>query len=119
MTVDEAADKWAREKAILMAGVAPLPLDQKRDLIRRAADYKSGSDSCNSVYMGSLATHTMMLALGADPKSWDLEAPLAKAGPTQIDKALDVCASIIWYMQKHPTTKCSQCGQVVPVKEAV
>jgi len=94
-----------------------MDIEQKRDLIRAALSYRSGQDSINSVYMGSMATFSAMGALGERYGFGNLERGLANASEDQIDACLKVCKRTIDYMLKHPTSKCPCCGQIVPAKK--
>jgi hypothetical protein len=85
------------------------------DLIRRAASYRSGADSCNSLYMGSMATHSLYCALGGTSPLHDtLDDLLSRATTAQLGAAMKVCDNIIRHMTKHPTKPCPCCGQIVP-----
>lgn len=108
MTGDEANKKWEAEKAELMKELVALSADTKRDLIKAASEYRSGSDSCNSVYMGGMAQSMLWRAIGP--------AGLTGASEKQLNAGLSVCASYIKYMREHPTKKCPCCGQIVHAK---
>lgn len=117
MYAHEAEAKWAAEKAVLMAEWTPLEREKKQDLIVRAMDYKSGPDSCNSVYLGSMARHSTFMALGSHITRGTLIDALAKATDAQLNAALDVCANVIRYMLENPRTTCPTCGGIVPAKK--
>lgn len=91
-----------------------------RELIRQALKYRSGSDSIGSVYMGSMATarvyHLLNLSYGFTERA-EFDKALDSADRETIDKILEVCRSVIEYMQKHPTTRCPLCGNITSVKE--
>ncbi len=88
-------------------------IDKDRNLIRQAVYYRSGPDSCNSMYMGGMALASLMHALGTTLGNGDFEPVLLKANRKQLDNALDVCKNIIEYMQKHPMKICKCCGSIL------
>lgn len=112
MTGNEAV--WAKKKAALLQALAPLSRDEKANLILKASRYRSGADSCNSLYMGGLATASLVHALGGAYGRDDVLMLLTKATDAQIEAGLDVCANIIDYMRDHPTKPCPTCGQIMP-----
>ncbi len=83
----------------------------KADIIA-ALDYRSGPDSCNSLYLGSMATHSICQAFGGSlgDVGFDLRKAIKDGTRRQVDKALESCASVIEYMKKHPTGRCPTCG---------
>lgn len=90
-----------------------------RDLIRKALAYRSGEDSCNSVYMGSLATAMLFgvleLNYGRTPAS-AFDDALATATRMQLDECMNIARSVITYMDKNPVSRCPCCGQIVRAK---
>ncbi|WP_266032419.1 hypothetical protein [Brucella intermedia] len=101
------------EKPRLMKRLLDLPRDDKIKLIKRAREYRSGTDSCNSVYMGSMAISMLCRALGGIYGNDDVDYLLTKASDHNLDTALNVCASYIKTMEQHPTKPCPCCGQIV------
>lgn len=88
---------------------------EDKALILAASRYRSAADSCNSVYLGSMATAKLFHVLGGDWGRNGLADVIKAASRAQVDEALKVCASVIEYMGKHPTTECPCCGGVVSV----
>ena len=113
MTPTEADARWAKEKAALLAELAPLTRLEKEKLIQEASVYRSGPDSCNSLYMGSLAIGSLYYALNGIKSRDTLAELLGRASDAQIDAALGVCANIIKYMRENPTKACPTCGSTV------
>lgn len=85
-------------------------LEQDKADILAALEYRSGPDSCNSVYMGSMATASVYHAMGLNYGEGDLVAAIKSAGSGQIANALDACRGVIRYMKMYPTTTCPTCG---------
>lgn len=112
----EATKKWEDDKAILMAELTALDAAEKRQLILGASTYRSGEDSCNSIYMGGMAHSMLRHALGGTNMD-NLDVLLAKASDKHLDRALEVCASYIKTMRENPVRKCPCCGQIVSAKE--
>ncbi|KAB2699398.1 hypothetical protein F9K79_09910 [Ochrobactrum sp. Kaboul] len=100
-------------KPALMKRLLDLPRYEKINMIRKAKSYRSGTDSCNSVYMGGMATSQLLQSLGGSYGKDDLDQLLTQANDAQLNKALDVCASYIETMERHPTKPCPCCGQIV------
>lgn len=93
-----------------------------RDLIRKALVYRSGEDSCNSVYMGSMATALVWQVLKVDllkQSRVDFDDALAKADRLQLDECMNIARSVIRYMDKNPVSRCPCCGQIVRAKVVV
>lgn len=111
-TWEERERRIARDREAYVADLKPLPDGDKRKLIKAASKYRSGEDSCNSVYMGGIAQAMLRRALGGG--SHDALPPLLKAANTsQLDEALYVCWAYIKAMRENPTKKCPFCGQIV------
>lgn len=86
-----------------------------KELIKAALKYKSGADSCNSVYMGSMATARACAILGVGwPPSVKLADAVDNASDKVIERLLEHCQHYIDYMLEHPTTRCKSCGQIIP-----
>lgn len=105
MSPNEADAQWViqkatRMKAKLMDLLLALPLDRKKHWIRQAMAYRSGPDSCNSVYMGSMLTCRLITELGGEYGRSSLESLLERATDSQVDKALHACAAVLSYMQR-------------------
>lgn len=108
----EATARWENRKAVLMAELTALSMGDKRNLIRAASQYRSGEDSCNSVYMGGMAHAMLRRALGGG--GYDgLDDLLAAANDARLNAGLYVCSSYIETMRRYPTKKCPCCGQIV------
>lgn len=79
---------------------------QKIDLILAAYNFNADMRavaSCNSLYMGSMATYSLHRALGAGPPhETSLAEALAHATDAQLDAGLKVCENIIQHMEKNP-----------------
>jgi len=84
-----------------------------RKLIKAAAKYRSGSDSCNSVYMGSMATASLMRILGGSYGEDSLNDLLEKADAGRITSALEFCDPYIRRMLANPRRECLACGVLV------
>jgi uncharacterized membrane protein len=90
-----------------------MSIEDDRALILAAAKYRSGNDSCNAFYMGSMATCELYFILGAPGlPNIPLENILAKATPAQIEKAKTYAKPYIDYMIAHPVKVCPCCGQI-------
>jgi hypothetical protein len=103
-------------KPALMERLLKLSIPEKVDLIKRSSTYRSGSDSCNSVYMGGMATSMLIHALGGAYGRDSVDNLIGWATEDQLNKALDVCAPYIDTMESAPTKSCKCCGQIVPDK---
>lgn len=88
--------------------------ERDRKLISAAMRYRSCEDPCRAVYLGSVATYMVRLAVGGSSTGEGFEESLAKASRSQLDRALKECRWVIDYMLEHPTMPCPSCGQVVP-----
>lgn len=110
MYLHELQAKRTAEKAALMPELLKLSHAEKIDMIRKAREYRSGSDSCNSLYMGGMALTSLRHALGG--KQLD-EIPDTPEGHRLLDSGLDVCWHYISYMMQHPTKKCPTCGGIM------
>ncbi|SCM79903.1 hypothetical protein KL86PLE_90699 [uncultured Pleomorphomonas sp.] len=93
-----------------------MTLDEKRHLIKKAFDYRSGVDSCGSVYMGSMAKAELFRRLGGSFVRDSLDALLTKADDAHLSSALAYCSEILAYAEKHPVQICPCCGQIIPGK---
>lgn len=114
MTPAEADARFAARKAVVLPGLLALSRDEKVALIKGAASYRSGSDSCNSLYMGSIATSRLLHVLGGVYGQDGLESLLERATESQVNAGIDYAWNYIDYMQKHPMKPCPCCGQIVP-----
>lgn len=112
MTGAEAAKKWDDERRALMDELLPLGRDEKEKLILAATEYRSGEDSCGSVYMGSIA-HAGLSAIFRRPYGTCVyKEVIPLASDDQINAGLFKVANIIKYMREHPKKKCPCCGQI-------
>lgn len=92
----------------------------KRDLIKQATKYRSGPDSCNSLYMGGMAHAQLCRDLGVSyPTPNGIEDAIDKATDAQIDTAYERLSKFIDKMQKKPMRHCQCCGQVMEAKEVI
>ena len=90
---------------------------QKSIDIVKVWDYKSGSDSCNSVYIGGMAAAGAIRRLGGRYGiDDDIKKLVASARPEQIDDCHDYLKSTIDFMKKNPVHLCPHCGQVMKGK---
>ena len=94
-----------------------IKMERDKELIRRAMEYRSGSDSCNSLYMGSMATAGLYHILGLQYGKGGFDEALEKARRKQVDQLLKACDNIIEYMKKYPMKRCSHCGQVMSARK--
>jgi len=85
-----------------------------RKLILDAMKYRSGSDSCNSFYMGSSATaglyHILGLRYGG---SEPFEDALMAASDEKVAEVKRAAQRYIDYMLEHPVSRCPTCGSIV------
>lgn len=86
---------------------------EKCDKIYAAYQYRNGQDSINSVYMGSMATASLIHKLGGSYGYHSVFELLETATNKQIDSAFEYCKPYIDCMEKYPTTKFPCCGQIV------
>jgi hypothetical protein len=100
MTPSEADAKWNATKIAMMADLRDLPQGEKINLIEKAADYRSGPDPYNSVYMGSMATASLMHALGGSYGVSSLKDLLARASDAQLTAGLEPCLPVIQAMHR-------------------
>lgn len=73
---------------------------EKVRLIKKAYNFNSRARnmaSCNSLYMGSMATCLLYSALGADWPNVSLNDALKAATDTQLDAGLARCENILRY----------------------
>ena len=94
-----------------------IKMERDKELIRRAMVYRSGSDSCNSMYMGSMSTARLYYILGLKYGDVGFDEALEDATRKQLDKLLEACDNIIEYMKKYPMKRCSHCGQVMSARK--
>lgn len=87
------------------------PVDD-RALILAAMKYRSGNDSCNSFYMGSMATAKLYHALGMKYGDDDFEANLAIADDATVASVKAAAQHYIDYMLAHPVKRCPCCNQI-------
>ena len=86
-------------------------LDEDKADIIAALDYRSGPDSCNSVYLGSMAVGMICHAVGIKySDAVDRREIIRTASREQIDKALKIAKPVIDHMKEHPTAICPTCG---------
>ncbi len=115
-------EKWAREqrqemeKQELLGELVSMTPDLKRATITAAANYRSGNDSCGSVYMGSMAHANLNRALGGTYGKDGLHDLLTNATQAQLNAGLEVCWSYIAYMRQNPVARCPCCGGIVAEK---
>lgn len=79
-----------------------------------ALEYKSGNDSCNSVYVGSLGTAIVVEILGGYYGKSYIPALLNVATEAQVRAAHKQLKRVITYMHKPPVKKCPHCGNITP-----
>lgn len=100
MYLHELEAMWRAEKARLMPALTTLPREAKVDWIDKSSTYRSGPDPYNSLYMGGMASHSLMHALGDASYRTSLADLLAKASDAQLDKGLEVCLPYIKAMKE-------------------
>lgn len=89
----------------------------KREEIKAVLKYRSGADSCNSVYVGSMATAKVCDILDITYGSDNINKAIDKADLRVIHRVHKyLYPGYIKYMRKNPVTKCKKCGQVIPAK---
>ena len=93
-------------------------LAQIRQTILDAASYRSGPDSCNSVYLGSLGKHSLYVALGGSIGRDSLYELLDKATLEQLRAAEGICSSVIISMRTSPRMPCPVCKSPIPKLDA-
>lgn len=96
------AEARSDEMGALINKLLSLPQDRKKYWIKRAVDFRSGPDSCNSVYMGSMATCRLIIALGGEYGKSTLDPLLERASVAQLDAALRVCAPVLNRLHEEP-----------------
>lgn len=96
---------------------------EKRERIRFALSYREGEDSCNNVYMGSMATANIFHALGGRYGRDDINNLLVAATAMQLDLAIALCDSFLKFADANPRYHCFSCGQITetpqPAQDAV
>lgn len=105
-----AADSTVYAKNARWAADAP-PADD-RALILAAMKYRDGNDSCNSFYMGSMATARLYHALGMRYGDDGFAANLAIADDATVAKVKEAAQPYIDYMLAHPVKRCPTCNQI-------
>lgn len=111
---DQYQAEFATRCGEVLAEINAKPRPEREALLLAATTYRSGNDSCNSVYMGGMAHHSLRLAL-RDP--YPNKMSYAELIPTVSDKCLEagIKAAIhtIEYMLRNPRDICPRCGSVV------
>jgi hypothetical protein len=85
----------------------------KREILA-VLEYKSSEDSCNSVYVGSMALSRVYSFLGSyygSPTS--ITSLLETADSASIQLTHDYLSTYIDFMKKNPVNHCPKCGQIV------
>ena len=95
-----------------LAYLKSLPRMEKEQLILGVSIYRSGTDSVNSVYLGSYGHSSLQHALGR-PADVSYSDWIPQASDEQIDKALAKTWPTIKYMKANPVKRCPCCGQIV------
>lgn len=78
---------------------------QKEADILAALKYRSGPDSCNSLYAGSLQTSMVIQALGGSYGRDGAADLLPKATDKMVNEAYKCLRNLIEYMKVHPAYK--------------
>lgn len=98
--------------------VAVAELDD-RALILAAMEYRDGNDSCNSFYMGSMATaklyHALDLKYGG---TVSFKETLMAASDDDVRRVKAIAQPYIDYMLKHPVHRCPSCHQITKERVA-
>ena len=83
--------------------------EKLKEEILAAVEYRSGTDSCNSLYMGSMARSQLLRHLGSSHRTDNTESALEKASMEQLEKAHAFCEPYLAHRAKHPTGTCPTC----------
>lgn len=106
---------WQISPAVWPHAADAAPMDD-RALILAAMKYRDGNDSCNSFYMGSMATARLYHALGMRYGDDGFAANLAIADDATVAKVKAAAQPYIDYMLAHPVRRCPSCDQIVGTK---
>ena len=88
-----------------------------RELILAAMKYRDGNDSCNSFYMGSMATAKLYHAVGIKYGGRDsFKETLMKADEETVQRVKALAQPYIDFMLKHPVHICPGCHQITREK---
>lgn len=97
--------------------MSPEKKKRMKEEILAAMDYRSGEDSCNSVYVGSMAEARVYHICGhyyREAHEISVKKLLDNASGHEIAEVHKYLKHYIDYMKKHPTKKCPTCGQIMP-----
>lgn len=114
-TLKEMEARLAKEREAGMSELIPLERAVKVNLIKAAAAYRSGADSCNSVYMGGHAHAQLRVALGGGFRD-SLDDLLERASDNELNAGLEACWPYIKHMREHPVDRCPCCGGLISGK---
>lgn len=103
----------AKRWAVLISKLVCLPLEEKRQLLKEAVNYRSGESLINTVYMGSMATASLCSALGGMYGKDSVISLIESAKEENIDAGIRTAIHTIEYMLANPISKCPCCGQIV------
>ena len=98
----------------LLEQLSKLTRKEKEGLLMAATTYRSGEDSCNSVYMGSMAHAGLMHALGGrygQPPGYSVLIPPSSS--TMLDAGIKSAIHTIEYMIANPRKPCPCCGRII------
>lgn len=87
--------------------------EKRKQEILAALEYRSGNDSCNSVYAGSMKLAQVISLLGGSYGKDSVEHLLETATCEQIAAAHRSLSFLIGFMHKHPVKKCPTCGNIM------
>lgn len=100
--------------------ILALDRQKKINILLAATTYKSAEDSCNSLYMGSMAHASLHRKLGMSYPSRLSYKDVLENKETKdesIDGAIRQLENFILYIIDHPVASCPCCGQVIQVKK--
>lgn len=113
MSIDYTRDAETVRWPALLRRIATWPREEQEKILHAATTYRSGTDSCNSVYMGSIAHAILRRALGDGyPGTESYADLLPNVSNQRIMMGIEAAMHIIEYMLENPRKKCPCCGQI-------
>lgn len=90
----------------------------REGVLLAATKYRSGEDSCNSVYMGGMGHTSLRQALGDSyPNKHSYEELVAIVSDKILNKGIMTAMHTIEYMLANPRRTCPCCGQITGDKK--
>lgn len=89
-----------------------MTLDEMKADLLAVLDYRSGPDSCNSIYVGSMASAQIYHAFRMRYGYGDIREAIRGGSLRQVEQAYEVAKHTIAYMKAHPRQTCPCCGTV-------